>query len=83
MARHAGATAVKVAFDRMAGGVRVAVEDNGAGFDANALPQGISGGLGLVGMRERLELLGGQLTVDSAVGRGTTLIATLPLEEPE
>lgn len=83
VARHAGATAVKVTFDRMAGGVRVAVEDNGAGFDANALPPGISGGLGLVGMRERLELLGGQLTVDSADGRGATLIATLPLEEPQ
>jgi len=55
--------------------VRVSVRDDGTGFD----PDLKSDGFGLVGMHERVELLGGELAVVSAPGAGTTVTATLPL----
>ncbi len=55
--------------------MRVAVGDDGAGFDAGA----DRGGRGLVGMRERVALLGGEIEVSSKPGEGTEMVATLPL----
>jgi signal transduction histidine kinase len=55
--------------------VRVAVRDDGHGFD----PVDKSAGFGLPGMRERAELLGGALTIESAPGKGTTVLALLPV----
>lgn len=77
--KHAGAhsAAIRVAFGPP--GVRVAVTDDGQGFtpgQAQARAQG--GHLGLIGLRERVTLAGGQLDVDSEPGRGTTLTFTLP-----
>jgi two-component system sensor histidine kinase NreB len=64
-------------------GVRLEVEDDGAGFDATAigapLPPGRASGWGVVGMRERAALVGGQFIIRSEVGRGTVLIVELPL----
>jgi signal transduction histidine kinase len=54
------------------------VEDDGAGFDPAAAAQP-GGRLGLLGMRERVELVDGHLTVESAPGGGTTVIARIPL----
>jgi signal transduction histidine kinase len=54
--------------------ISLAVEDNGKGFDPNATEFN----LGLCGMRERLELLGGTLLIESAPEQGTTLFARLP-----
>ena len=59
-----------------AGRIQITVRDDGAGFDAGA----VTYGFGVIGMRERAELLGGKLTVDSSAGRGTTVRATLPAE---
>ena len=73
--KHAGAAQVRVSLTRDAAGVTAVVEDDGAGFDAAAR----NGGLGLTGMRERLGIVGGRLTVDSTSGRGTTLLAEVPL----
>src|SRR5215218_5090336 len=56
----------------------IEVADPGPGFDP-AVAQGSESHLGLVSMRERAESLGGQFTIDSAPGRGTRAIATLPL----
>jgi signal transduction histidine kinase len=56
----------------------VEVTDPGPGFDP-AVVQGSEAHLGLVSMRERAESLGGQFNIDSAPGRGTRAIATLPL----
>jgi len=53
------------------------VEDDGRGFDPAAASQ-TSGRLGLLGMRERVELVEGHLTVESAPGGGTTVIAHIP-----
>jgi two-component system, NarL family, sensor histidine kinase DevS len=73
--KHAGARHVGVVIGRRDGGVTAVVEDDGTGFDPAAVREDA---LGLVGMRERLALLGGTLAVESGPGKGTALIAFLP-----
>lgn len=78
-ARHAGAKRVTV---RVVAGddvLTVSVEDDGKGFDPDAVPAGTSSGV--TGMRERASLLGGRFTLESAFGAGTRLTAELPLGE--
>lgn len=75
--KHAGASFVTISLGRSDGRVTVVVEDDGRGFEALGTVAG--GGLGLVGMRERLGLLGGRLSVDSTQGAGTTIVAEVPL----
>lgn len=77
--RHGGAGANRIGATCKDGRLVVTVEDAGPGFDAAAA--GDPKRLGLLGLRERLETLGGSLTIDSAPGHGTTLTAVLPLEE--
>jgi signal transduction histidine kinase len=77
VARHAGASAVEVSLRTVNGGLEMAVRDNGAGFDPGqdqARPS-----LGLASMKERLQLLGGELDIDSAPGQGTTVVAWVRL----
>ncbi|NLG27828.1 MAG: sensor histidine kinase, partial [Chloroflexi bacterium] len=76
VARHAEATRVDVVLTRRDGRVIAIVEDDGAGFDPSGAGDGQ--GLGLVGMRERAELLGGTLTVESSPGQGTTIYLEVP-----
>jgi len=76
--RHAGATAVTVRLRRMEEGLTLAVADDGAGFDPD--DPGTSGHLGLASMRERVRLVDGTLDIESAPGRGTTVIAWAPTE---
>lgn len=76
VAKHAGATAVSVVVTRPDGFVSVVVEDNGAGFDPGAAPKGR---LGLLGMRERVELVGGTIEIESSPGAGTTVVAQIPI----
>jgi PAS domain S-box-containing protein len=76
VARHAGASRVAVHLARRRRRVVLAVVDDGAGFDASR-PR--AAGLGLTTMRERVEMMGGELRVRSVVGRGTTIHVTLPL----
>jgi signal transduction histidine kinase len=56
--------------------VAVVIEDDGAGFDPATGP---GEGLGLLGMRERVDLLDGSLAIESEPGSGTTLLVELPL----
>ena len=77
----AAARRVSVVLQRTAGQVSVVVEDDGRGFDTDS-PVGVGAAerrLGVLGMRERVALLGGELTIDSGHGRGTTVIAHVPL----
>lgn len=78
VARHAGAHRVTLRVVANAQAVHVEVEDEGIGFDPETVPLTASG---LTGMRERAVALGGRLTVDSAPGRGTRLVAELPLND--
>jgi signal transduction histidine kinase len=79
VARHARASHVEISLARREAGVELSVRDDGRGFDVEAAPA--RGGLGLVSLRERLHLVGGRLTVDSASWRGTTVVAWVPVPE--
>jgi two-component system sensor histidine kinase DegS len=75
-ARHSQATQIKVLLDVGDDRVRVSVEDNGKGFDPEAVQQGASLGLKLI--RERAEMLGGNFELDSAIGRGARISFGVP-----
>ena len=74
--RHARATGVSVVVTATRDHVKLVVEDDGVGFDPDALLPGEQ--VGLLGMRERLELLGGSLRIESNPGEGCSLYAQLP-----
>jgi PAS domain S-box-containing protein len=78
VARHAHAKAVKVSLHSLNGGLQLAVADNGAGFDPGKEPQQAS--LGLASMRERVRLLEGKLEIESERGRGTAILAWIPIK---
>jgi len=74
--KHARARRVSVVLARKPGSVTAVIEDDGIGFDVGSAR---ADGLGLVGMRERVALLGGRLAVESSPDAGTTLLAEVPL----
>jgi two-component system sensor histidine kinase UhpB len=74
--KHAEATRVSVVLARRDGEVVATIDDDGRGFHEEDVREDA---LGLVGMRERLALLGGRLTIESSPGSGTTIAAQLPL----
>ena len=78
--RHAAATRIDVLVERRDGRVMVMVEDDGKGF-APATAGGAER-LGLIGMRERAEALGGTLTIESAPGEGTTIAVEVACGDP-
>jgi len=75
--RHANARRVQVVLRGVDGGIQLAVQDDGTGFDPEAQRQRPS--LGLTGMRERVLLLDGQLDIESSHDNGTVIMAWLPL----
>jgi len=75
ISKHADATRISIVLTRTEHTVVLVVEDDGDGFD----PSDETAGLGLAGMRERLTLLGGRLTVEASPGTGTTVAAEVPL----
>ena len=93
--RHAAATQASVILLMHDHEVSLIIEDNGKGFDLAAAEKGLRGGpypgggaprrpsLGLIGMKERAALVGGEFTVDSQPGKGTTLRVRIALTTPE
>jgi len=79
VARHAKAGAVTVSLRSLEGGLQLAVRDDGIGLDP-ALHCGPAS-LGHASMRERTRMLGGELNIESSPGRGTTVLAWVPLRE--
>lgn len=80
VARHAQASQVSVKLARVTDAVRLEVTDDGIGFDTNAPARHASGsGMGLVGMRERVALVGGRCVVTAAPGGGVRVVVELPL----
>ena len=75
--KHGGATAVSVRISDGPEGTTIVIADDGRGFDVAETLLGRDG-FGLHTMRERMELVGGTLTIDSAPGRGTRIIAMVP-----
>jgi signal transduction histidine kinase len=79
VARHSSASSVEVELRAVGGGLELAVQDNGGGFDPSRKPGRPS--LGVAGMRQRLFLVDGELLIDSAQGVGTTIVARAPLKQ--
>ncbi|MFB9905375.1 sensor histidine kinase [Allokutzneria oryzae] len=77
VARHAGANRVIVSLSYLGDTVTLDVDDDGAGITAAPGPRG-EGGFGLVGMRERIAGVGGELSVESEPGQGTTIAVSVP-----
>jgi len=78
--RHAQASLVNVTISEVPGAVRMEVHDNGKSFQVlQRLSSKTNNRLGLLGMRERIEMVGGILTIESALGFGTTVRAEVPL----
>ena len=79
IAKHAAASQVVVTLDKTPDAVRLRVQDDGCGFfsDRTRKPQS----LGLMGLRERAQLLGGSVAISSARGKGTTVEVSIPLSQ--
>jgi len=79
-AKHSSATAVNVTAETTGGQLRVEIVDDGRGFDSSKVREYLQNGrVGLAGMKERVELANGTFMVHSTPGRGTTVVASLPL----
>jgi signal transduction histidine kinase len=79
--RHAQASHVDVLLELRGSQVVLIVEDNGIGFDAETAAA--EGRLGLVGMRERAQMLGGTWTIESTPGEGTTIAVEVPYDHSD
>jgi two-component system sensor histidine kinase DegS len=75
---HNQASSIKVQLDIGERLVRVAIEDNGRGFDPRAIPDEAE--LTVKAIRERMELLGGSFELDSVVGQGARISLSVPVE---
>jgi PAS domain S-box-containing protein len=83
VARHAHARHAAVRLLKIPDAVRLEIHDDGKSFSAErALSAKRQGHLGLLGMRERVEMVGGRLSITSAPGEGTTVTAEIPLDFP-
>jgi signal transduction histidine kinase len=81
VARHAQATHASVQIQREPGSIHCSIRDNGIGFDVPVvMARKGQRGLGLVGIRERIAVLGGTLQIRSESGRGTEMVITVPVE---
>ena len=79
VAKHAAASNVGVVLHRNINYVSLIIEDKGLGFDYDQHLITGENGLGLIGMRERVELTGGTLEIESRVGDGTTIAVRIPV----
>jgi signal transduction histidine kinase len=79
VSRHAQASRVGVAIQKSSSGICMTINDNGKSFSVEGKFNAKSGKrLGLLGMRERLEMVGGRFEITSAPGQGTTVTAEMP-----
>ena len=82
IARHAHASRAEVAISRLDGAVCLKIADDGKGFQTKLLSRVRRGKrLGLLGMRERLEMVGGDFSITSVSGAGTTVLGHIPLDD--
>jgi signal transduction histidine kinase len=76
--QHAGARQIRVAVRRQDDSLVLSIQDDGRGFDTET-----NRGMGLIGMQERIATLGGAVSIDSEVGRGTLILVRLPYQAAE
>lgn len=83
VARHARASSVQVKLTQSNGVLLLTIEDDGAGFDVGTLSSaGANATLGVRGMEERAEAVGGRIRVESEKGKGTRICAEFPIARP-
>lgn len=82
-ARHANASQVEITFAHESGRIDVLMSDDGQGFNPSEVLNAENRSLGILGMRERIELLGGQFKLSSTPGRGTQVHVELALPHSE
>ena len=83
VARHAQASRVEVTIQELPDCICMNIKDDGKSFEVERLLHGKGGKrLGLLGMRERLEMIGGHFDVESAPGKGTAITARIPSGKP-
>ncbi len=82
--RHARATLIRVTLRAEPDALRLVIEDDGVGFDPEAVSQRVKRGehLGLLGMTERVRNAGGTIELDSRPGAGSRLEVTVPFAKP-
>ncbi|HEY3863191.1 MAG TPA: sensor histidine kinase [Verrucomicrobiae bacterium] len=81
-ARHAKASRVEVSLRKLPGAIAMRIKDDGRSFEVeSAMRLQGSARLGLLGMRERVEMIGGALRIESAPGRGTTVLVEIPFTQ--
>ena len=80
--RHAKATRVDILLEHRGDRVMVMVEDDGVGFDPVQVARRGGDRIGLLGLRERAEALGGTLTIESSPGSGTTIVVEVASADP-
>jgi signal transduction histidine kinase len=78
---HANASSVGILLERSGGKIKLFIEDDGIGFAPDQVE--VNDQLGLVGMRERAEMFGGNLTIESSSGNGTSIIVEVPDAGPD
>ena len=78
--KHADAMHVSVLLHLLPDSIALAVEDDGCGFDAERPNSNGPHGYGLIGMRERTELLGGSFDIESSYDNGTSILVRIPLD---
>jgi signal transduction histidine kinase len=82
IARHSEATRADVSIEQLNGSIAMEIKDNGKGFAPGDPARGKGNNrLGLLGMRERLEMVGGKVTIHSAPGKGTAVRVELPMSD--
>ena len=83
--KHAQATEAQIRLSTDAGEIEVEIWDNGKGFDVGGTrkAKSQSGGVGLLNMRSRAQMLGGNLIIEPRPGGGTKVVLTIPLSSPD
>jgi len=82
VARHAHASQADVNIQKLDGAICMKIKDNGKGFPAAGVLRGTrKKRLGLLGMRERVEMVRGKFTIESVTGKGTTILAQIPFAD--
>ncbi|HEX4343308.1 MAG TPA: ATP-binding protein [Verrucomicrobiae bacterium] len=84
VARHARASEVEVSIQKLPDCICMKVSDNGKSFEVERVLNAKGRNrLGLLGMRERLEMIGGHFDIESVAGKGTSVIATIPVDKAQ
>jgi signal transduction histidine kinase len=79
IARHAHAESVLIQLSEAEGEIRIEIEDDGRGFEPDNVSHAERRHFGLMGIEERVEILGGKVVIDSAPGQGTRIRLAVPL----